>query len=65
MEFFGDVIFGFCVCDLFYCCFFDYFEGDLMWVKFVVVSCCMCVWVSWELCLGDFLIVGKGMMNNL
>lgn len=64
MEFLGDAILGFCICDALYQQFPEFLEGDLTRVKSVVVSRRTCARVSRELRLADFLFVGKGMTNS-
>lgn len=64
MEFLGDAILGFCVCDILYSMFPDYLEGDLTRIKSIVVSRRTCARVSRHLKLADFLFVGKGMTNS-
>lgn len=64
MEFLGDAILGFCVCDALYRSFPEFLEGDLTRIKSVVVSRRTCARVSRVLKLADFLFVGKGMTNS-
>lgn len=64
MEFLGDAILGFCVCDMLYRTYPNYLEGDLTRIKSVVVSRRTCARVSRRLKLADFLFVGKGMTNT-
>lgn len=64
MEFLGDAILGFCVCDFLYQQFPEYLEGDLTRIKSVVVSRRTCARISRKLKLGDFLLVGKGMTTS-
>ena len=64
MEFLGDAILGFVVCDLLFAQFPTSLEGDLTKIKSVVVSRMTCARISEELGLEDFLIVGKGMSSN-
>lgn len=61
MEFLGDAILGFVICQLIYDQFPNYLEGDLTKIKSVVVSRMTCAKVSNDLELEEFLIVGKGM----
>jgi len=64
LEFLGDAILGFIVCDTLYRLFPESLEGDLTRIKSVVVSRETCGRVSEQLGLTDFLIVGKGLAVN-
>lgn len=61
LEFLGDAILGFVVCDLLFRNFPEFLEGDLTKIKSVVVSRQTCAKISIALNLQEFLIVGKGM----
>ncbi|MFZ4636449.1 MAG: ribonuclease III [Pirellulales bacterium] len=61
LEFLGDSILGFLVCERLYRTFPDSLEGDLTRIKSVVVSRETCSRISEQLELIDFLIVGKGL----
>ena len=61
LEFLGDAILGFIVCETLYRLFPDSLEGDLTRIKSVVVSRETCSRISEQLRLIDFLIVGKGL----
>ena len=61
MEFLGDAILGFVVCELLFRQFTGLLEGDLTKIKSVVVSRMTCAKVSDELGLEEFLFVGRGM----
>jgi len=61
LEFLGDAILGFWVCERLYRMFPDSLEGDLTRIKSVVVSRETCSRISEQLELIDFLIVGKGL----
>jgi ribonuclease-3 len=61
LEFLGDAILGFIVCETLYRLFPDSLEGDLTRIKSVVVSRETCSRISDQLQLIDFLIVGKGL----
>lgn len=61
LEFLGDAILGFVVCEMLYRTFPDFLEGDLTKIKSVVVSRQTCAKISHALELQEFLIVGKGM----
>lgn len=61
LEFLGDAILGFIVCDMLYRQFPEFLEGDLTKIKSVVVSRLTCAKISRCLNLQEFLIVGKGM----
>ena len=64
LEFLGDAILGAVVCELLYCQYPDYLEGDLTKIKSMVVSRQSCAKISFSLGLHEFLIVGKGMAAN-
>ena len=64
LEFLGDAILGFIVCETLYRIFPDSLEGDLTRIKSVVVSRETCSRISDHLQLVDFLIVGKGLSVN-
>ena len=64
LEFLGDAILGFLVCETLYHSFPESLEGDLTRIKSVVVSRETCGRISTELDLVDFLIVGKGLASN-
>lgn len=64
LEFLGDAILGFVVCELLYRAFPEYLEGDLTKIKSVVVSRQTCAKISCGLRLQEFLIVGKGMASS-
>lgn len=61
LEFLGDAILGFLVCERLYRTFPDSLEGDLTRIKSVVVSRETCSRISEQLDLTEFLIVGKGL----
>lgn len=64
LEFLGDAILGFVVCDVLFQQFPDYLEGDLTKIKSVVVSRQTCAKVSEALGLQEFLVLGKGMSTH-
>ena len=64
LEFLGDAILGFLVCEALYRRFPESLEGDLTRIKSVVVSRETCSRISEQLQLVDFLIVGKGLAVN-
>jgi ribonuclease-3 len=64
LEFLGDAILGFLVCEKLYHLFPESLEGDLTRIKSVVVSRETCSRISEQLQLVDFLIVGKGLAVN-
>ncbi|MCG8450553.1 MAG: ribonuclease III, partial [Pirellulales bacterium] len=61
MEFLGDAILGFVVCEKLYSLYPDCLEGELTRIKSVVVSRDTCARVSDKLGLDRFLLLGKGM----
>src|SRR6202521_692486 len=64
LEFLGDAILGAVVCELLYCQYPDYLEGDLTKIKSVVVSRQTCAKISEALGLQEFLVLGKGMTTH-
>ena len=64
LEFLGDAILGFLVCEKLFQVFPESLEGDLTRIKSVVVSRETCSRISEQLQLVDFLIVGKGLAVN-
>ncbi len=64
LEFLGDSILGAVVCEILYCQYPEYLEGDLTKVKSVVVSRQTCAKISEALGLQEFLILGKGMTTH-
>lgn len=61
LEFLGDAILGFVICETLFHQFPDYLEGELTKIKSYVVSRKTCARVSRILGLQECLIVGKGM----
>jgi len=64
LEFLGDAILGFVVCEMLFRQFPQYLEGDLTKIKSVVVSRQTCAKVSEALGLQEFLVLGKGMTTH-
>ncbi|MBN1911104.1 MAG: ribonuclease III [Pirellulales bacterium] len=64
LEFLGDSILGFIVCELLYHQYPDYLEGDLTKIKSIVVSRQTCARISEKLGLEECLIMGKGMTTH-
>lgn len=60
LEFLGDAILGFIVCERLFHAFPESLEGDLTRIKSVVVSRETCSRLSTQLGLAEFLILGKG-----
>ena len=60
LEFLGDSILGFLVCEFLFQKYPDWLEGDLTKVKSVVVSRQACAKLGQELGLSEFLVIGKG-----
>jgi ribonuclease-3 len=60
LEFLGDSILGFAVCEYLFQKFPDWLEGDLTKVKSNVVSRQTCGHIARELGLDEFIVVGKG-----
>ena len=64
LEFLGDAVLGFLVCERLYKSFDELLEGDLTKIKSAVVSRRMCAMVARELGLDDVLVLGKGMQTR-
>lgn len=64
LEFLGDAVLGFVVCEILYRQYPEYLEGDLTKIKSVVVSRQTCAKISEAIGLPELLIVGKGMATN-
>jgi ribonuclease-3 len=64
LEFLGDAILGWVVCDLLFRQYPDYLEGDLTRIKSIVVSRQTCAKISYALGMQEFLILGKGMTTH-
>ncbi|HEY1602303.1 MAG TPA: ribonuclease III [Pirellulales bacterium] len=64
LEFLGDAILGFIVCENLYQNYPDLLEGELTKIKSVVVSRQTCAKISESLRLDEFLILGKGMTSH-
>lgn len=64
LEFLGDAVLGFVVCEYLYENFPDLLEGDLTKIKSAVVSRQTCARVASELGLHELLAIGKGMQTR-
>lgn len=64
MEFLGDAILGFVVCEYLYRQYPDLLEGDLTKIKSAVVSRRVCAQISRQINLADMLNLGKGMAGR-
>jgi len=64
MEFLGDSVLGLVTCEQLYGRFPEFQEGDLTKVKSVVVSRKTCADFSRALKLGDYVFLGKGLLQN-
>jgi ribonuclease III len=64
MEFLGDAILGFVVCEYLYSTYPDLLEGDLTKIKSAVVSRRVCAEISHEHNLAEMLSLGKGMSGR-
>jgi ribonuclease-3 len=64
MEFLGDAILGFVVCEYLYQQFPDLQEGEMTKIKSAVVSRRVCALISNHLGLADMLNLGKGMAGR-
>ncbi len=63
LEFLGDAVLGFCVCEWLFAEHPEYLEGELTQIKSVVVSRRCCAKISRRLGLEECLILGKGMQS--
>lgn len=61
LEFLGDSILGFIVCDLLFQRYPDLLEGELTQIKSAAVSRSTCTKIGMKIGLSDFLLTGKGM----
>ncbi len=64
LEFLGDSILGFCICEWLFQTHAEYLEGELTQIKSAVVSRRVCARVSHELRLEDCLILGRGLTQG-
>ena len=64
MEFLGDAILGYVVCEYLYKNFTDLLEGELTKIKSAVVSRRVCAQISEEINLSEMLSLGKGMAGR-
>ncbi|MEM1355992.1 MAG: ribonuclease III [Planctomycetota bacterium] len=64
MEFLGDAILGYTVCEYLYRHYSDLLEGDLTKIKSAVVSRRVCAKISKEINLSGMLNLGKGMSGR-
>ncbi|WP_432800224.1 ribonuclease III [Poriferisphaera sp. WC338] len=64
MEFLGDAVLGFVVCDYLYEKFPELLEGELTKIKSAVVSRRVCAQISEEIDLVSLLSLGKGMVGR-
>src|SRR5256714_5243603 len=64
LEFLGDAILGFVVCEMLFHQFPQYLEGELTKIKSVVVSRQTCAKISEALGMQEFLVLGKGMTTT-
>jgi len=64
LEFLGDAVMGFVVCEQLYRQFPEHLEGELTKIKSVVVSGSICAQISYSLGLDKQLFLGKGMAKR-
>lgn len=64
LEFLGDAVLGFVVCEYLYNNFPEMLEGDLTKIKSAVVSRRICAKISKDINLADMLNLGKGMSGR-
>lgn len=64
LEFLGDAILGFCICEWLYQRHAEYLEGELTQIKSAVVSRRVCGRVCYALKLEECLILGRGMKQG-
>ncbi len=64
LEFLGDSILGFCICESLYQLNSEFLEGELTQIKSAVVSRRACAKVCHDLRLEECLIIGRGMQSS-
>lgn len=64
LEFLGDAILGMVIVAELYRRFPDYLEGELTKIKSMIVSRRTCAQIADQMGLGNFLRIGKGMVNH-
>ncbi|MEE9212527.1 MAG: ribonuclease III [Phycisphaeraceae bacterium] len=64
MEFLGDAILGYVVCDYLFATFPDLLEGEMTKIKSAVVSRRVCAKISEQINLSSMLTLGKGMISH-
>lgn len=64
LEFLGDSILGFCICEWLYQTHSEYLEGELTQIKSAVVSRRVCARISHHLKLEECLILGRGLTQG-
>ncbi|MEZ6096625.1 MAG: ribonuclease III [Pirellulaceae bacterium] len=64
LEFLGDSVLGFTVCDYLFQTYPNWNEGELTKIKSAVVSWQSCAEWAKQLKLGELILVGKGVANN-
>lgn len=64
LEFLGDAVLGFVICEELYRQFPEFLEGELTKIKSAVVARQACARVSTNLGLTDLLVLGKGMSSR-
>ncbi len=64
LEFLGDAVLGFIVCDTTFKMYPDYEEGEMTKIKSAVVSRRVCADIAEKMGLGDLLLLGKGMTSR-
>ncbi|HAC92117.1 MAG TPA: ribonuclease III [Planctomycetaceae bacterium] len=64
MEFLGDSVLGFCICEYLFRQHVEYLEGELTQIKSAVVSRRVCARISHALGLDECLILGRGMSQG-
>lgn len=64
LEFLGDAILGFVVCELLFQRYPDLLEGDLTQIKSAAVSRSTCTKIGLRIGLTEFIVTGKGMNTN-
>jgi len=64
MEFLGDAILGFVVCEYLFSTYLDLLEGDLTKIKSAVVSRRVCAEISQKHSFAEMLSLGKGMSGR-
>lgn len=64
LEFFGDVILGMVIGEIFYKCFIDVLEGKFICMCLILVKGDILVELVCEVCMGELLLLGLGELKS-